>query len=227
MNQEKLNIAEQEIGLLKIAINDVLQEALLFRGKLKENKFISDKDLESIDVLNKKENTIANVLSSIKTSIDDASTKEDLDIIDIPKSPFDEEENKDELEDVVLKGIDIEEKDDINLNYSSVLNNEKEETIHIDNDAYVSSITEEEVVLELTLYSLNGSADTVKITTIDELEEKKAKKKALHQAAKSYNKKTISQKSGNKTSKSKQKVKNNDRKTGFIEKLIKWFKSKF
>lgn len=227
MNQEKLNIAEKEIDLLKIAINDVLQEALLFKEKIKENKFISKKDVETLSSLSKKENTISDVVSSIKTSIED-TTKDDLDIIDIPKSPFDyEQSNNDELEGVLLKGIDVNDNDKESLLHSyesEKYDAENEENI---NKSRLDIPVLEEVLLEIELYSFNGLVDKVKITTIDELEDKKAKKKALHKAAKSYNKQSSTQKTGNKASKTKQKVKNNDRKTGFIEKLITWFKSKF
>lgn len=229
MNQEKLNIAEREIDVLKLAINDVLQEALLFKEKLKENKFISSKDFETLSVLNKKENNISNIVSIIKTSTED-DMKDDLDIIDIPKSPFeDEENNKEELKDVLLKGIDeknnnnefiIKELDEERKDYNNI-KEYKKETIS------ENIVSQEEILLEINLYSLNGSVNKVKITTVDELEDKKIKKKALHKAAKSYNKQSGIQKPVNKSSKAKQKVKNNDRKTGFIEKLIAWFKSKF
>lgn len=226
MNQEKLNIAEKEIDLLKIAINDVLQEALLFKEKIKENKFISKKDVETLSSLSKKENTISDVVSSIKTSIEN-TTKDDLDIIDIPKSPFDyEQSNNDELEGVLLKGIDINDKESLLHSYESEKYDIKNEE-NINKSRLDIPALEKEVLLEIELYSLNGLVDKVKITTIDELEDKKAKKKALHKAAKSYNKQSSTQKTGNKASKTKQKVKNNDRKTGFIEKLITWFKSKF
>lgn len=217
MNQTKLNIAEREIEVLKLAINDVLQEALLFKERLKENKFISRKHFETLSTLNKKENNISNIVTLIKTSTED-NMKDDLDIIDIPKSPFeDEENNKEELRDVLLTGIDERNNDKEFI----IKDYEKEEAI------LENIVPEKEILLEMNLYLLNGSVNTVKITTIDELEDKKAKKKALHKAAKSYNKQSGIQKPVNKSSKAKQKVKNNDRKTGFIEKLIAWFKSKF
>lgn len=229
MNQTKLNIAEREIEVLKLAINDVLQEALLFKERLKENKFISRKHFETLSTLNKKENNISNIVTLIKTSTED-NMKDDLDIIDIPKSPFeDEENNKEELRDVLLTGID-----ERNNDKEFIIKDYEKERKDYDNvkeykeEAILENIVpEKEILLEMNLYLLNGSVNTVKITTIDELEDKKAKKKALHKAAKSYNKQSGIQKPVNKSSKAKQKVKNNDRKTGFIEKLIAWFKSKF
>lgn len=203
MNQDKLNIAEKEVGLLKNTIENVLQEALILKESLKNKKSLSETEAKTIEVISKKEQEISKIISLKileEGSVKEEIQEEDLNIIDNQLHIFEKQEAEHiELENIDLKGIDS------NIVKEKLNNNE--------------------IIKELTLYSLNGERKNVKITTISELEDKKIKKKALHKAAQSYNKE-ISNK--NKTSsKVKQKVKNNERKSGFIEKLIKWIKSKF